>query len=125
MSTAVAAAPKKKFMVLVGGAYDDNDIMHGPGDVLESRVDLCKRFNSPGSVKFQEVHESTPLSRANAVAPEGVEQQPVDIDALLEKMSDDDLRKFAAENKIRLAGGVNKREAIVAQIKASKLAEQD
>lgn len=114
---------KKKFMVLVGGAYDDNDVLHGPGDVLESRVDLCKRHNTPGSIKFQEVHESTPLKCANAVPPEGVEAEPVDIDAMLDKMSNDDLQKFAKENKIKLAGGLSNRDSVIAQIKSAKLAE--
>lgn len=114
---------KKRFEVLVGGAYDDNDVLHGPSDILESRVDLCKRHNSPGSIKFREVPDNTPLKCANAVPPEDTVQEAVDIDAMLDKMSGEDLQKFAKENKIKLAGGLSNREAVIAQIKAAKLAE--
>lgn len=71
----VATAPKlRRFQVLAGSHWEPRevvdpetghkrvrDVPFGPGrpagDIVETSVDLCRRFNRPGSVKFRDLGE--------------------------------------------------------------------
>lgn len=46
---------------------DGKMIRYKPNDIFESAIDLEKKFNSPGSRKFERVSDDTPVTR-NAVA---------------------------------------------------------
>jgi len=60
----------KRFEV-VQGLHNQDGRLYEVGDVVENSIDLCKRFNCPGSIKFKEVPAGTPLSEGTVVAGTG------------------------------------------------------
>ena len=93
-------------------AREANDLPDWTGDLIESAVDLCARFNQePNSRKFSRVQE--------AAAPQVVEklvEKFVDFD----EMSLAELRDFAAGEEIELSDGCDTKPKVLAAIRASR-----
>lgn len=107
-----------KFLLLRGlhaAKYGDLEVVHHPKDMVESSLDLCKLFNSPGSTRFQ---------RAPSSAQVTVQGKPLDGSAVraqvenLEQMTVAELREYAANNEVEL-GNATKKDEIVETIRAA------
>lgn len=107
-----------KFQLMAGGHIGDDNLQYSVGNIVESKVDLCKRFNQQGSEKFRQVAEDTPVTGSTFVPPEGATLESAD--AIFDKMDINDLKKFAAENGIKL-NNTSTKDVIVSQIKRAKL----
>lgn len=96
-----------KFKVLHGLHYEGKNSdgkakCYKRGDVVDSASDLDKKFNSPGSIKFERVPDSTAVTVAE---PELAEQ--------LEKMTVPQLREFAAEHEIEIDSAYSKKSDVI------------
>ncbi len=88
-----------RFKVLVGRHAEGGEV-YSAGDVVDSATDL-NLMNSPGSVKFEQLHGDEPIEEAIvADVAETAESKP---DAY-NTMSVSELREYAAEEEIDLEG---------------------
>lgn len=108
-----------KFLILAGEHIHDDGLQYATGSIIETKSDLVKKFNSPGSEKFRRVEDSAPVTiptNRNSIAPEGVVQKTAE--EIFDEMDVDELRKFAGENKINV-GKATSKEDLVRIIKAN------
>lgn len=142
--TAVTAAPppaqrKKKyaFQVLAGrhwepgevvddtGRTSIKDVRYGPGcpagDIVETDVELDRRFNRPNSIKFKRVgadgQRDARLEEVNAERHKANSAQAA-LKAALEKMPRDALVAWAEEQEINLGNAVKRDEVLRAILAA-------
>jgi hypothetical protein len=120
----VDTRPFQQFRLLVGthceGEKDEDNrlIMYKQGDIVETKSDLCAKFNSVGSVKFERIETENaqlPLSKPVTQAPGGSVKtatpaaNPIDT---FEAMSVEELKKHAEQEEINLGKAATKPEII-------------
>jgi hypothetical protein len=81
------------------------------GEIVESRVDLVKRHNRPGSIKYERVSDSTPADPGHEVEAENLrdfDEMPVydDFKASARPMTDDEI-EAAYKDLLRRKGEVS------------------
>ena len=88
------------------------------GDVIETDVDLCAKFNRPGSEKFRRLPDAPDTAVANA-ARAGFEGKPLPSDDNLESMTVQQLKDLALSEDIEL-GDATRKDQIVQAIRAGR-----
>lgn len=105
------------------------------GDVFESNTNLAEVFNTSNSVKFEPLEDNHPVPKANLLPNDTPQTKPsaapalspapaptpppaAEVDDTLDTMTVAELKKFAAEEDIDLAGATTKAD-ILATIRAS------
>lgn len=93
------------YFKLLSGVHSHGDKVYNPGDIIESGTDLEKRFNVPGSLRFQRIREED-LPRQED-HPSGNQGKTA-----LETLTVNQLRKLAEEYEIDLADATKKDDII-------------
>jgi len=90
---------------LLSGVHSHGDRVYNVGDIVESGIDLEKRFNAPGSLRFQRLREEDLPNRD----PSSPGNSPR---TALEALTVNQLRKLAEEYEIDLADATKKDDII-------------
>lgn len=95
---------------LLHGFHSHGGTTYKPGSFIESDIDLVKRFNSPGSRKFERIQAADPEVEQAAKAGFNDQDEPSVIP--LEELTVKQLRREADELEVDLTGYSRKEEII-------------
>ena len=98
---------------LLSGIHSHGGVTYVAGDedhdVVESEIDLERRFNSPGSIKFQRIREEDCRVSAAVLDDKGPSETRR---VSLESLTVNQLRKLAEEREVDLGDAIRKDEII-------------
>jgi len=97
-----------RFKVL-RGCHAEGKRVYQRGEVVTTDVDLAKRFNSPGSIKFQQLPDDSPVQQAAEAGYDSADEPSV---VQLEAYTVKQLRDLADSNDVDLVGFTKKEEII-------------
>lgn len=85
---------------------DGKTVVYKAGEVIDSKVDLVAKFNSPNAVKFERVDDAAKPGPAAAVAAP-TPQAPKDakeLHAMIDRMGLAELKQMAEDDEVDLKG---------------------
>lgn len=105
-----------KFRLLPGnGGHSVGDVLHTANAVIESNSDLCSKFNTPVSRKFERVPDETPCSPGGSEikgAEVEVAKRSEQDEATLRGMGMTELKAIAEQEEIDVSKCKNKDEVV-------------